>query len=279
MDTGYIDKMKDAICDFRDNHIPGKKVHGVFLTGGASRMNFIRPIIAECFSLPIDNVKIDGDNPSVTISRGIAMLGAADVITTIMVTELKKQIPSLINKDEIVSGLTSQLADSTAVEAWKAVETSCDDWIRNGKTTDMDELKAKLEKDIKTFASNKVSGIVNKDLQSYISNHSEEIRKKINSIISLYAPGQEISKFGSVEISDVSAINESLKDMSKTITDICDSISHVIGDILWAAFAVFMFGIFAAPYYIGKAIWLKFRDDSAKRKDKAERILNLNYSY
>lgn len=89
--TCYMKRLKNALIDFKENKIPEKSVNGVFLTGGASRMNFIRPLIAETFNLPLDKVKIDNDNPSLTISRGIALLGATDAITSVLISELRKK--------------------------------------------------------------------------------------------------------------------------------------------------------------------------------------------
>ena len=83
--ANYLSNLKAALIDFKETKIKGKNLNGVFLTGGASRMNFIRPMIAETLSLPIDKVKIDNDNPSLTISRGIALLGATDAITSVLV--------------------------------------------------------------------------------------------------------------------------------------------------------------------------------------------------
>ena len=88
--VNYLSRMKEAMIDYRDNHIHGKKVHGVFLTGGASRMSFIIPLITEVFNLSESQVKIDGDNPSLTISRGIASLGVADAATDVLVSELER---------------------------------------------------------------------------------------------------------------------------------------------------------------------------------------------
>ena len=87
--TNYMENLREAMKDFKETKIPGKTINGVFLTGGASRMNFIRPLISEAFGLPIDKVRIDNDNPSLTISRGIALLGATDAITSILVKELR----------------------------------------------------------------------------------------------------------------------------------------------------------------------------------------------
>lgn len=267
--THYMEDIKNALTDFKDNKISGKTVNGVFLTGGASRMNFIRPIIAETFGLPIDKVKIDNDNPSLTISRGIALLGVTDAITSILVSELRKKLPSLINNDAMHSKLRKALAENISFESWKVVDSSCTYWVKFGNSTDEDELKKLVEKELKEFQKNKVSQIVNDTLQAFIKVSSEDIRKQMNEVISRYAPGREISSTQRVQVGNIQAINDSLSDMSKTISEICDSITNVLADILWAALGVFLWGVLCAPYYLYKLL----RSDESKRKDKVEKIL------
>lgn len=275
--TKYMDELKNALEDYKTTKIPGKKVNGVFLTGGASRMNFIRPLIAEAYNLPLDKVKIDNDNPSLTISRGIALLGATDATTTILVSELKKSLPSIINNDKMLSNLVDLLATNITSEAWNAVDKACSSWIKTGKTTDEDELKEKLEKEVKLFQSNKVPSIINRTIQSFLKEGTEDVRKRMNEIISRYAPGREISVSGSVNLGDVKAINDSLSEMSSTISKICDSITNVVSDVLWAALGIFLFGLFSVAYYVIKGAINFFRSDEDKRKDKAEKILDKKY--
>lgn len=72
--NGYIDEIRRAMVDFKQNHINGKPIHVAFLTGGASRMDFIRPLVSECWGLPEEKIYRDQD-PSLTISRGTADAG------------------------------------------------------------------------------------------------------------------------------------------------------------------------------------------------------------
>lgn len=267
--TDYMKELQNALLDFRENRICGKTVNGVFLTGGASRMNFIRPLIASTFNIPIDNVKIDNDNPSLTISRGIALLGATDATTSILVSELRTKLPSLLNNDRRLSKLISLLSEDITKQAWSCVESACSYWIHNGNTTDEDELKGIVENRLGRFQNNKVPKIVNNTLQNFINTSSEDIRKQMNEIISRYAPGREISSTTTVRIENLDAINNSLSNMSAVISRLCDSISNMLGDILWAALGVFLWGVLCAPYYLYKF----FRSDESKRKDKVEKIL------
>ena len=272
--TQYMNKLREALLDFKTKKILEKSINGVFLTGGASRMNFIRPLIAETLSLPLDKVKIDNDNPSLTISRGIALLGATDAITTVLVEELKKQLPQLVSDESKTDSLSRKLATNITKEAWNVVESTCHSWINYGTSTDEDELKEKLKRNIEIFKNSRISAIVNDTLQDYLRVGSEDVRKKMNEIISRYAPGREIKMSGKVKIDSVGDISSSLSDMSAAISEICDSISNWVGDALWAALGLFLWGVIAVGYYIIKGAYNYFRDDKDKRKDKADEVLN-----
>ena len=271
--AAYQLQLREALSDFKNNHIAGKRVNGVFLTGGASRMNFIRPLVAGVLELPVEKVKIDGDNPSLTISRGIALLGVADAISSHLVAELNKKIPSLLDDDKLVRELISKLSEALADAAWQVVIDTCARWVKNGTTTDADQLEAWLKKDIKTFQESKLRSVVEKTLQQFFARQSENIRKEINKIISIYAPGREISVSGNMSIGDIALINKSIESMSATISNICDSITNTLAIVLWASLGLFLFGLFAVGYYIIKGVINYFRDDSSIRQDKADKLL------
>lgn len=271
--ASYQANLRNALTDFKENHIKGKKVNGVFLTGGASRMNFIRPLIADVMNLPIEKVKIDGDNPSLTISRGIALLGATDAITSHLVDELKKQIPNILNDTKLVNDLIEKLSENLADAAWDQVKSTCDRWVKNGTTKDEDQLNEWLKKDIKDFQNTKLRKVVEETLQKFFISQGEVIRKKINEIISRYSPGREISFEGNMSFNDLSSINKSIEDMSETISKICDSITNTLANVLWAALGIFLFGLFAVGYYIIKGVYNYFRDDSDIRQDKVNKLL------
>lgn len=269
----YMDLLRRAMQDFRDNHISGKTVNGVFLTGGASRMNFIRPIVAEVFSLPLEKIKTDNDNPSLTISRGIALLGTTDAVTTVLVEELKSELPKYINVETKIDGLAEKMANDITNRAWSTVEDTCNRWVRNGNSTNADELKEWLKKDVEYFKNYRVSTVVNDVIQQFLKDGSDDIRKQMNSIIRRYAPGREIKLTGSVQINHFETINQSLSDLSSTIAQICDNITNVVADALWVALGLFLWGVFAIGWYVIKGFINLFRDDDEIRRDKADKLL------
>lgn len=273
--SSYIDRIGEAIDDFKEKKILERKVNGVFLTGGASRMNFISPLISEHLRLSLDEVKIDNDNPSLTISRGIALLGTTDAITSVLVSELEKEIPSLVEKENVFSGFVEKLSVEISNQAWTVVWKTCHKWISSSKTTDENELKKELKKNLDDFQKNEVSVVTNQVLQKFLTEKSEDIRVQLNNIISRYAPGREMSsiKVEALE-GDTDAIKKCLDSMKLTIAKICDSITNVVKDVLLAAIGLFLFGIFAAGYYLIKAIFNGVSSDTEKRRKKANKILD-----
>lgn len=79
-ENGYIKSIEDAMIDFKQNHIPNQDIYGVFLTGGASRMDFIIPLVCKCWGVESSQVYRDQD-PSLTISQGVAELARMDLRT------------------------------------------------------------------------------------------------------------------------------------------------------------------------------------------------------
>lgn len=87
--NGYIQKVKDAVLAFKNEKLKNHKVACVYLTGGASRMDFVREIFMEVFGLDAAHCPSD-DNPSVIVSQGVAHLSYADVKAKEKEAELKK---------------------------------------------------------------------------------------------------------------------------------------------------------------------------------------------
>lgn len=94
---GYIGKVKEAVKTFKKDKLKDNKVACVYLTGGASRMDFVRQIFMEIFNLDEAHCPSD-DNPSVIVSQGVAHLSYADIKSKEKEDELKKIAQSAISK-------------------------------------------------------------------------------------------------------------------------------------------------------------------------------------
>lgn len=268
--THYLQRLKKALNDFRNEKIPGKSINGVFLTGGASRMNFIIPIIEETLHIDKEIIKIDGDNPSLTISRGIAMLGATDATTYILREELKREMPSYAKDPQLLSKLIAELADKIAYKSWDEVRNACNDWVKKGETTDREELKEYIKKHLASFQS-RVPYILNQTLSKFMTDGAENIRKKMNEIIRQYEPGREITYDKSFVMIESSQIPSNLVEMSQIIKDVCESISDLVERIIWDIIIAILFGLIGL---VIRSVIRIFSSDEDIRKDKAQEIIN-----
>ena len=271
----YISRMKESMIDYRDNHINGKNVHGVFLTGGASRMNFIIPLITEVFNLSETQVKIDGDNPSLTISRGIASLGVADAVTDVLVAELEKKKPSVVNTSELQKKLIAELSEEISDSSWKAVESACLSFKTSQleKSLEMKDLESKIRFYMDLYKEHELPRIISNVFNKFLKEESDNVRIELNKIISYYAPGREIKSVSMNQISGSSAINNELNKMAENIAEICaKNTTSTIGKVLWAALGVFLWGVFAVLYYAIKGVINYFRSEESKRKDLCKKI-------
>ena len=116
--NGYIDEIRRAMIDFKQNHINGKPIYVAFLTGGASRMDFIKPLVSECWGLPEDKIYRDQD-PSLTISRGTADTGR-------MIARAPKANDTQVNSiNEQIEYWRDQLLSNFNKGFWSSKEELC----------------------------------------------------------------------------------------------------------------------------------------------------------
>lgn len=105
--TGYIYDVEEAVKDFKKNKLGENIVAGVYLTGGASRMDFVRGIFMRVFNLN-DSACPSDDKPSVIVSQGIAKLSYADIKTEGRKSELEKKAKQIIENfdwNKILTGI------------------------------------------------------------------------------------------------------------------------------------------------------------------------------
>ncbi|MBQ0142853.1 MAG: hypothetical protein KBT06_08670 [Prevotellaceae bacterium] len=94
---GYIEKVRSEVVKFKEEKLKDNKVVCVYLTGGASRMDFVRQIFMDVFNLNENQCPAD-DNPSVIVSQGVAHLSYADYVTAKKEEELRKIAQTAISQ-------------------------------------------------------------------------------------------------------------------------------------------------------------------------------------
>lgn len=89
--SNYCDDIRKDFIHFKEVYLNDRDVSILIITGGASRMGFVRQIANEVFCPSA--TKFDND-PELTISHGVAVAGQADILVV-------RMLEDLLSRDEI----------------------------------------------------------------------------------------------------------------------------------------------------------------------------------
>lgn len=270
-DNGYLQEIREAMIDYKSNHIPGQNIYGVFMTGGASRMDFLKPLICECWGVTEDKIYRDQD-PSLTISQGVAELARADLRSSGKDTEIGKDIAQLKQSDVIYEGFIEHFGGAI----YESVVGKVADSVTNFANSSSDKSLNQLQNSISSAVRNgidTVSSDAPRYIQELITVHTEDIRKKVDSIVANYtSQGANIQiptlSIDKVNVSGIN-LNDVMKEISNQITEQSNKWSDVItGAAIGGAIGLLLGGplawIVGGAYLIGK----KFFGESEEEKKK-----------
>ena len=94
----YIGEIRTCFEQYRDKYLTNMPIKMIFLTGGASRMQFIQDLARDVFHYEGEFYR--EINPSLTISNGIALAGRADLRSSDLKGVLDKDIDEIGNQNE-----------------------------------------------------------------------------------------------------------------------------------------------------------------------------------
>lgn len=268
-ESRYKTKIENAIRDYLNEWSNGKKVYGVYLAGGATRMNFLKPIIAEMFQLSEEQVK-GGSEPSLTVSRGIALIGTADAITSVLREDLERKKTQLIEPQRLRSRmdkLVQDMAGCISETAWYVVHEACLDFKRKDldKKLGVKDLEADIRLKLEKFTESGLPSVISGVFNQFFQYESENVRNELNDIIRNYAPGREIKNVHN-EVLDISLDIQSISDICMKHT------SGIVSKLLWAALGIFLFGVFSLIYQAIKFLIYKFKSEESRRKDICQEL-------
>lgn len=174
---GYIWKVKEAVKTFKTDKLKDNKVACVYLTGGASRMDFVRQIFMEIFNLDEAHCPSD-DNPSVIVSQGVAHLSYADIVTNGVGEELKKKAHEAISIYDWKGNITRILYDGIKS---KIKNEACDfmEKYRDGKIGHLVPYETAKSMGVENAWLREKNGMVRiRDIKSF----QDRIQKKFSSM-------------------------------------------------------------------------------------------------
>ena len=253
-EKGYIEEIRKALLDYRENRISGKPIYAVFLTGGASRMNFVKNLITECWNIPEENIYCD-EEPSLTISQGITELARMDLRTNI--ATILKELSNKCAQIDIYTPFTYALED----KVWKEILNTIRYTMENFKNSSNDAsinglqttLKANIDRDL-----SRINIWATECFQKALNEKTHEIQKLAEDVVKEYSREQIHMGKPQLTISSVSSISTDM--ISMQINQIADlfkdglmkDLIAYVGNAIGGATLAYLVAIFMG----GPLMWL-----------------------
>lgn len=220
-EKGYISEIRQAMLDFKNYHIGGNPIKVAFLTGGASRMNFIQTLIEDCWGLPLDLVYRDPD-PSLTISRGVAELARGDIRSG-GIGATKQLLNDILAESDVYTPFVNSLCDKLSEEIIGTVGACVTNFRDNETDVSINDLQAYIEENISEDL-NQVGDWAMECYKKAFENQTKKIRDRLDQIVSNYSRQGVCMENTQVSISslpniDMSVIAEQMRQLSSNFTD------------------------------------------------------------
>ena len=217
----YIEKVKEAFVDFKENVIHNDIVTLLVITGGASRMDFVRIIARNAFG--DEAIELKPQDASLTVSNGIATAGRADVLLYYLAKELlSRDISSIYTyvRPRAIERI-GNLVLNTMQEAYESFSNG----YKNKQNTISEltkDVKKRLTK-IQPSFKKELDNAFCESIQAYINEH---IVPEINNYLQIHFPQYKVS-IGNYIVPNDMSISLSHEDLETITVAINDSIIQI----------------------------------------------------
>lgn len=214
----YMASIENAMIDYKKNYIENQDIYGVFLTGGASRMDFIVDLVCKCWDVAPSQIYRDQD-PSLTISQGVAEVARMDLRTEGMDNGLEEEINDFLEHkptfDIFVEMFGHALWDKVTDDIGDTI-TAWKDANENSSINSLQfAISATVQECVAEFSSNAPAYV-----EESIKKSTESIRNKVESIVSVYsAQGVSTNLPKSVQVGEVNLGDINMKSVLYSISE------------------------------------------------------------
>lgn len=283
-EKGYIDAIRKAMRTFKNEKIAGKPIYVAFLTGGASRMDFIKQLVKECWGLPDDRIYRDQD-PSLTISQGVAVLGRGDVRsggsqnTKNLLEEITK------NANDIFTPFAEALTAKVTEEMQNSVVTAFNEFKDCETDVSLNDLQVRMGQWIEQDTNN-IAEWATDCYQQVFEEKTADIRNHLDSIVGEFSNadvrmGSVSGLSGTLPKLNMQEITSQMGDVGASVAANANAISDAItnvavsgavgfglglligGPLAW----VLLGGYFAAKWFFGEEETEEQKKQKAMAKD------------
>ncbi len=231
-EKGYVNQVRKALLDFHRNYIPNEKIYGVFMTGGASRMDFLKGLICECWDVKESQLFRDTD-PSLTISQGVAEVARMDLRTEGMDAGIENAIAQFQNSDRIYSTFRMKFGAGLNKQIVNDIQAYINSFMSSEKDLSINALTAGISAAAQG-AVRKVSANASAYLQDAVAFNMQDLQKQIENILRNYSKSDyslariDASGVRIPKLSDIN-INDTLVGISNSIQASVSNLGVAIG--------------------------------------------------
>ena len=242
MQKGYVDQIRNAMIDFKNNHIEGKPIHAAFFTGGASRMDFLQDLVKELWN--VDYVFRD-QNPSLTISQGVAEAARSDARSG-GTSNIKAEVKKIMSDIDIYSVFSEKLAAKMNEEIQASIATPVCQFQEAEVDLSLGDLEARIQELIEGDVAN-VGDWAKECMEEAFESATSEIRERMNKMMANYSKSDiQMGKLSAKKIDlpelDLDIISDQIQDLASTFTESASEWTGVITGAVIGAVAGFLLG-------------------------------------
>ena len=285
-EKGYIGAIRNAMITFKNEKIAGKPIYVAFLTGGASRMDFIKQLVKECWGLPEEKIFRDQD-PSLTISQGVAVLGRGDLRSggSQNTKDLLKEITS--NAKDLFTPFAAALSEKVTEEMQSSIVTAFNEFKDCSQDVSLNDLQGRIGEWIESDTNN-IGTWATECYQQIFEEKTADIRAKLDAVVNEFSStGVKMKSSGQVSLS---LPNLNLDDLSSQMTEIgtsfaaeSASITETITSIAVSGAVGFGLGmllggplawVLLGGYFLKKYFWDEEETEEQKRQKAMSKDLS-----
>lgn len=289
MQKGYFQQIRNAMIDYRENYIPGQNIYGVFMTGGASRMDFLKELICECWGVDQSQIFRDQD-PSLTISEGVAEVARMDLRTEGMDIGLEDAINRLIDGTIIYNDFIEAFSQALFDEATGDIANTVISFKDATENYSINDLSTSISNNVNAGIT-EISKQAAQYVEAAIDKNTQDIRLKVENIIAHYSSEGVQVTIPTITVPPIKVSGISIKSVLNEIVNGIASESGIsFGGLAGGAAAGAAIGSFIpiigtiTGALIGGAIGAFSQDEADKKKkaretdlDQSKRLQVYNY--
>ena len=276
-EAGYIQQIADSMDDFMKNHINNAPIYGVFLTGGASRMGFIKDLVERHFKVPGESIFRDQD-PSLSISQGVAELARKDLRMDGADQNLDGMIDELLGDDRIFETFAQAFSGDLYEELTDKMAEVIVDFGSSTQDLCLNDLNSNIERQVSS-SIREFSPKVPEYISLAIDAHTAELKQKVEDMVTVYNRQGMTMKVPTLDVKTDISLDYN---MSAVIDQVSNAIAAqstnwtgviaggVLGGVIGFVFPII--GIIGGAALLVKSIFFSESDEEKRQKALAKNL-------